>query len=151
MPVARAKNADKNAATALASKLCRHKAGACIACGETEKLQACHVISRRYSHTRTIQANLVAGCASCHQYWGADPATFVVDLVENVFNGSYKDFKRRSKHLRHVASNRAALDWAAERDRVELECWLHDRDWALSVIRKATSKRFLKDPPTILP
>jgi 5-methylcytosine-specific restriction endonuclease McrA len=44
----------------------RERDGKCVRCGATEKLQCCHVLSRRYRLTRWDPDNAVTMCQADH-------------------------------------------------------------------------------------
>ncbi len=76
-------SADRNAADEYFRRLVRAR-GRCIGCGETryDKLQTCHILSRKYGATRCDLLNAVCGCGSCHARWGGDPPLFAEVLRE---------------------------------------------------------------------
>ena len=59
---------------ALARKAVFERDGhACARCGATERLQWCHVYSRRYHSMRWEMDNSFVGCAGCHLRWHHRP------------------------------------------------------------------------------
>ena len=58
----------KRKATTLHSQYVRARDGCCQKCGTTSgQLQCAHIISRRYTSTRTYEWNAVCLCAGCHR------------------------------------------------------------------------------------
>jgi hypothetical protein len=53
---------------ALFSRYIRGRDGACVRCGKLDRLQAAHVISRRYHGTRYDEGNCHALCIYCHMW-----------------------------------------------------------------------------------
>ena len=103
----------KGKATKLHSKIVRTR-GVCERCGETEyaKLQACHIISRTYSATRTLDENLWCLCATCHARltkWPREHSHFITETI-----GS-----ERYEVLRRKAETVTKMDWDAEYERLK--------------------------------
>lgn len=105
MTVSRARGA-KNKCDMLASKITRSK-GFCQACGSTRNLQTMHIISRRYSNTRTDLTNLLCGCASCHRRFTDYPPTFGEFVRETIGQLAYDELVLKS-------NERAKMDWEEE-------------------------------------
>ena len=58
----------KRKATTLHSQYVRARDGRCVRCGTTSgQLQCAHIISRRYTATRTDEWNAACLCAGCHR------------------------------------------------------------------------------------
>lgn len=68
---------NKGAATKLHSKIVR-TLGYCERCGNEDysKLQAAHIIGRKYGATRTRLTNALCLCASCHAFFTDHPREF---------------------------------------------------------------------------
>lgn len=66
---------DKGKATKLHAEIIRSH-GKCENCGGTNFVQCAHIISRRYSATRTKLNNAFALCAKCHRYYTDHPKEF---------------------------------------------------------------------------
>lgn len=101
----------KKKATVLHSQLVRSR-GACENCGKTTNLQCAHIISRRYSATRTDLDNAFCLCAGCHMRfteWPVEFGSFVVDKIGNVEYAT----------LRAKAETVTRMDWAAELERLK--------------------------------
>lgn len=62
----------KGEATYMHSLFVRARDGRCMNCGATEGLQCMHIMSRRYSATRTAEDNAIAGCGRCHRIYTRD-------------------------------------------------------------------------------
>lgn len=101
---------DKAEATRLHSLIVRAR-GACEACGETTNLQCAHIISRRYSRTRTDLSNAFCLCAGCHMRFTEWPLEFGA-FVEQKLGAYYYTLQRD-------ALEGGKVDWAFERDRLQ--------------------------------
>lgn len=55
------------------SKAVRLRDGHCLRCGNTETLQAMHLVGRRNKVTRYSLDNLLTGCAACHRWLTENP------------------------------------------------------------------------------
>lgn len=110
MSVSRARG-DKAKADKLFSLIVRSR-GSCEACGSTRNLQTMHIISRRYSNTRTDLANAYCGCASCHMFFTSHPVAFGEFVFEKMGRLAYDDL-----HLKSLEP--AKVDWAAEYARLK--------------------------------
>jgi hypothetical protein len=71
------------------------------------RLECSHLISRRYSWTRTDEQNALCLCSSAHRYVGADPGAHFY-LGHQIFGLGHW------LALRNLASNRDKFDWDAE-------------------------------------
>lgn len=60
--------------------------GYCERCGKTEKLQWCHVSSRRYLVTRWDPDNFVCMCVTCH-FWQHDNPTMWTEWFNKKYPG----------------------------------------------------------------
>ncbi len=96
MSIARAKG-PRGKADALFSKLVR-SSGVCVGCGERDysKLQCCHVVSRRYSATRTDIANAVVGCWVCHRRWTDHPDEWMDFVATHIGLAEYLRLKQKA-------------------------------------------------------
>ncbi len=83
--------------------------GECRGCGNQDysQLQTAHIISRRYSHTRTDLDNAVCACAKCHRHWTDNPWLFGQWLDKEIGREFFDVLFERS--LR-----RTKVDWDAE-------------------------------------
>lgn len=110
MPLTAAKGAKKKADD-LFSKIIRSR-GYCEGCGSTKNLQTAHIISRRYSATRTNLDNAFCACAACHRYWTDHPVEFAV-FVQAALGDS------RYQALYMTSQSRVKVDWDAEVERLK--------------------------------
>ena len=101
----------KGKATQLHARLTRER-GSCQNCGTTQSLQCAHIISRKYSNTRTDLDNALCLCASCHMRFTdnqIDFAEFVIGIVG----------ESRYAELRKKAYSTNKVDWDAEWERLK--------------------------------
>ena len=91
--------------------------GQCEAAGHlidcSTKLECCHIISRRYSWTRTYEPNAVCMCSAHHRYFTANPVEWGIWVLDNRGQDVYDDIRARS--LR-----REKFSWEDELARLEL-------------------------------
>ena len=74
-------------------------------------LQCAHIISRRFSATRTDLRNAICLCARCHHYWTDHPYEWA-ELVDDVQGaGVYDDLRRDAEQI-------TKIDWPAEVERL---------------------------------
>lgn len=110
MGVAYGKGA-KGRATKLHSEITR-SLGHCERCGKTNTLQTAHIITRKYSATRTMLNNAFCLCAACHFFFGNHPAEFrpFIDIMwaGDIYDDLYKLSQKVTKK-----------DWEAEVDRLK--------------------------------
>ena len=50
----------------------------CLKCGKRDRLQWCHVYSRRYRRLRWALLNTMTLCAGCHLWWHHQPAAAIL-------------------------------------------------------------------------
>lgn len=96
----------KAKADLLFSKIIR-SSGHCLNCGSTEQLQCAHIISRRYSATRTDLRNAYCLCAADHFYFTTWPREFSRFVTEHTGSEVYDE-------LRAKAEAGAKVDWSEE-------------------------------------
>ncbi len=98
----------KNKATKLHSELVRAR-GHCQNCGESvpSKLQAAHIVSRRYSRTRVRLDNAFCLCARCHMHFTEWPLEFHTFVVEKIGIDGYME-------LKSLAQSTDRIDWVEE-------------------------------------
>lgn len=103
---------DKGVCTQLHSKIVRAR-GRCLKCGEQDptKLQCAHIISRRYSHTRTDEDNAFCLCAKCHFYFTVSPVEFAKFVFEQIGEDAYEALLRKSQLT-------TKMDWTQEKERL---------------------------------
>lgn len=114
MTLARAKGARGRADRAF-SKLVRSR-GFCERCGRTEFLQTAHIVSRRYSATRTDLCNALCLDARCHRYFTDHPVEWTLWLENYIGLPEYLRLKDKA-----LASGRkfGKAFWEAEAQRLE--------------------------------
>lgn len=80
--------------------------GACERCGESRgvQLQTAHIMSRRFSNTRCVEANAFCLCAGCHHEFTDDPVNFGLFVKAKIGSDLYFD-------LRAQAHKPAKVDW----------------------------------------
>jgi 5-methylcytosine-specific restriction endonuclease McrA len=96
----------KGKCDALFSKIIRNT-GICQRCGSREWLQTSHIVSRRYSATRTDLKNAQCLCAKCHRFFTAHPVEFGRWIFTSVGEREYDDLKRKSETV-------TKMDWDEE-------------------------------------
>lgn len=97
----------------LFSKIIRSR-GTCERCGNTDRTshQCAHIISRKYSATRTNQENAWNLCAKCHRRltdWPREHSHFITETIGG----------ERYEELRQLAEQPTKMDWAAEYERLK--------------------------------
>lgn len=104
---------DKGKATKLHAKITR-SVGFCENCYKTDgQLQTAHIISRRYSRTRTMLNNAFCLCASCHRWFTDNPKEFA-QFVDDTWAG---EIYRELYELAHAMT--AKVQWADEVERLK--------------------------------
>lgn len=102
----------KDKATKLHSILVRAR-GACENCGSITNLQCAHIVSRRYSATRTRLDNAFCLCAKCHMHFTEWPLEFHAFVVQKIGAVHYE-------RLRYEALvGRTKVDWPLELERLQ--------------------------------
>lgn len=99
-------------ATKLHSKIVREKR-VCECCGENgyRKLQCAHIISRKYSATRTKEENAFCLCARCHRYFSDWPVEFAEFVLKMIGEEKYEELKA-------LATSGEQVDWEREYGRL---------------------------------
>lgn len=107
----------KGKATRLHSLIVRSR-GACELCGESDytRLQAAHIISRRYTATRTDLLNAWCLCVRCHRRTEEHADEFMALVEVTIGLVEFYELKRRAEGLGRVGV--AKFDWEAEADRL---------------------------------
>ena len=95
----------------LFSKIIRHP-GYCLKCGSREQLQCAHIISRRYSATRTDLRNAYCLCAADHFYFTTWPREFSRFVTEHTGSEVYDELKAK-------AETPTKVDWSQELIRLQ--------------------------------
>ena len=98
-------------ADVLFSKIIRSQ-GFCERCGKNYNLQTSHIISRRYSATRTLEDNAQCLCAGCHMYFTHWPKEFSRWITETIGVEKYEELKAKAEAVTKV-------DWKAEHERLK--------------------------------
>lgn len=114
-PVARTRGA-KARADRLWSEVIRLP-GRCEACGDTQRLEAAHIVSRRYNRTRHQLDNGWCLCASCHRRSHDDPLFFTELVDKTIGRDAYK--KLRAQTIGTCPYREA--DWADIADQLKAE------------------------------
>jgi HNH endonuclease. len=95
----------------LVSQIVR-SAGKCQRCGSVDTLQCAHIISRKYSATRTDLRNLWVLCARCHRRLTDWPREHSRYITETIGSTKYEE-------LRDKAEQVTKMDWDAEYERLK--------------------------------
>lgn len=105
----------KGKATRLHSLVVRSR-GRCERCGErnADKLQAAHIISRRFAATRTDERNAWCLCARCHMSLTEHPDEHMALVVQTIGMEAFDELK--AKALAGIKTSDAF--WEAECDRL---------------------------------
>lgn len=114
MTVSRMKG-PKGKADRLCSQLVRSR-GACQKCGSTRDLQAAHIISRRFSATRSDERNLWCLCAKCHRRFHDHPDEHMAFVASTIGLDLFRELKERALTNPRPWKD---SDWQAEAARLE--------------------------------
>lgn len=106
MPIKRYKGS-KGKCDVLASKITRAK-GYCERCGTSEGLTTSHIIGRKYSATRTLEANLQCLCFRCHRRFTDFPREFSHWITESIGSEKYEELRAKAETIG------TRFDWDAE-------------------------------------
>jgi len=101
----------KGRATKLHAQIIRNL-GYCESCGSGHNLQCAHIISRKYSQTRTSLNNAFCLCASCHARYTDHPVEFGKFVTDMMGEEKYNE-------LRQLSNLTDKVDWEAEADRLK--------------------------------
>ena len=85
--------------------------GKCMNCGTTNALQCAHIISRKYSHTRTDLNNAFCLCASCHMTFTDNPVEFGKFTIDQIGEDNYYALYRKRERI-------DKMDWETEAKRL---------------------------------
>lgn len=85
--------------------------GYCSGCGSLDNLQCAHIVSRRFSATRTDLTNAYCLCAKCHFYYTLWPKEFSKFITEHTGTEVYEELKRKAETVTKV-------DWKSEYERL---------------------------------
>lgn len=99
---------DKGKADKLFSKIIRSRKE-CQRCGERDyaKLQCAHIITRKYSATRTDERNAWALCARCHRRFTDWPREHSRFITETIGSEVYDELRAKAETVTKV-------DWSEE-------------------------------------
>lgn len=108
-------SAVKAEATRLHSQIVRSR-GYCENCGNAylstgSKLECAHIVSRRFSRTRTDTTNAFCLCSKCHMRFTEWPLEFAAFVVQEIGQDGYDLLVRRAHSTEKV-------DWFDELDRL---------------------------------
>ena len=101
----------KGKATRLHALIVRDR-GACENCGTSRSLQCAHIISRKYSQTRTDLDNAFCLCASCHMHFTDNPVEFGNFVNQQIGEEAYAKLIQKRNVI-------ARMDWETEADRLQ--------------------------------
>lgn len=94
----------------------------CQRCGSGDSLQCSHIVSRRFSNTRTDTDNAQALCAKCHRFFTDHPVEFGRWVFTTVGEEEYNQLKRKSEATTKV-------DWDEELVRLKALYAELENDW----------------------
>lgn len=100
----------KGKATKLHAQIIRDH-GFCEKCGSNNNLQCAHIISRKYSWTRTSLDNAFCLCASCHRHYTDNPVEFGEFTIDMIGEDKYHE-------LVVLRETIMKFDWDAEAERL---------------------------------
>ena len=96
----------RDAADVFFSKCVRKRDMRCVVCGNTENLQAMHIIPRREKSVRWDGMNAITGCAACHRRYTENPLDWV-RFLERYFGEAHLEILREKRQ--HKLKTTAAL------------------------------------------
>jgi len=91
----------KGKADKLFSRIVRD-AGKCQRCGRTDNLQTAHIISRKYSATRTDLLNAWCLCAQCHRRLTDWPREHSHYITETIGSTKYDELRAKAEKVTKV-------------------------------------------------
>ena len=100
----------KGKATKLHAAIVRSRAG-CESCGSSDHLQCAHIISRKYSWTRTDLENAFCLCARCHRHFTDNPIEFGQFTIARIGEETYQNLLDRRNSI-------DKFDWDDEVERL---------------------------------
>jgi hypothetical protein len=110
----------KGKATKLHALIVRSR-GRCEKCGSGHVLQCAHIISRKYSWTRTDLDNAFCLCASCHRFFTDNPVEFGIFTIDKIGDDMFDelilkrnsidkfDWEEEAKRLNAIAKEEGLL------------------------------------------
>ena len=96
----------KGKATKLHAAIVRSRAD-CESCGSSHHLQCAHIISRKYSWTRTALDNAFCLCGRCHRHFTDNPIEFGPFTLGKIGEANYQSLLDRRNSI-------AKFDWDEE-------------------------------------
>jgi HNH endonuclease len=111
MPIKQAKGS-KHKCDLMVRKILLKQHNVCERCGSRDNLQVSHIISRRYSATRTDLANVQLLCARDHFYFTHWPKEFSKWITDSIGTHTYD-------RLREKAETVTKVDWDSELARLQ--------------------------------
>ena len=100
----------KGKATKLHAGIVRSRSS-CESCDSTDHLQCAHIISRKYSWTRTALDNAFCLCARCHRHFTDNPVEFGQFTIERIGEPNYQSLLDRRNSI-------DKFDWDEEVERL---------------------------------
>ncbi len=105
----------KGKATALHSKIVRAQAGGiCERCGLPKTLECAHIVSRRYTATRTDLKNAWGLCNFCHRWLGEHPELHIAFAIQTRGEDGWRALLDRA-----YSGTKKKFDWDAELARLK--------------------------------
>ena len=102
----------KGKATKLHALIVRSR-GRCEKCGSRHVLQCAHIISRKYSWTRTDLDNAFCLCASCHRFFTDNPVEFGIFTIDTIGDDRFDELIKKRNSI-------DKFDWDEEADRLNV-------------------------------
>lgn len=87
-------------------------AGKCQRCGSTDNLQTAHIITRKYSATRTDERNAWCLCARCHRRLTDWPREHSRYITETIGSEVYDELRLKAEAV-------TKMNWDMELDRLK--------------------------------
>jgi len=85
--------------------------GRCERCGSGHVLQCAHIISRKYSWTRTDLENAFCLCASCHRFFTDNPVEFGIFTIDKIGDDKFDELIQKRNSI-------DKFDWEEEAERL---------------------------------
>lgn len=101
----------KGKADKLFSKIVRID-GKCQRCGSTDNLQCAHIISRKYSATRTDLLNAWCLCSRCHRRLTDWPREHSHYITETIGSAKYDELRSKAEQV-------TKMNWDDEYERLK--------------------------------
>lgn len=95
----------------------------------SQQLQCMHIISRRFSNTRTDLRNAFSGCAAHHRFYTDHPREFSKFITETWAQVYYEHIYRKSQEV-------GKIDWDDELERLKEIKKQLDNGTSLDVLRE---------------